>query len=374
MVPITLSPDEVRLLRMQSQQLLVDPPMRSPDDALAEVFCLQAQELPSAILSLRPRSKNLTNKQIETARKDEKSIHWTWSLRGTLHLITTQDARWLIPLLGSDYIARGLPRMKQLGWNDNMAAKAIDLLTSELAIKAEMTRPEIRKFLKENGFPFEGQAPTHLLYRAVFSGRICSGKGIGKQPTFMLADSLLQPFQDLPRFDAVTYLFRRYLHAYGPALVDDFCSWSGIRISEAKKIFESLRDSLFEINIANQSLWMLGYPENLMNAARHEAPVIKMLPRYDTYLMGYANRDLLIDRAMKTRLIPGNNGVINASIVEDGWVSGTWKIVRTRKQVEIHVFPFSDILPRNKELIEVEVEDIGRFLGEDTSLVFHPSG
>jgi hypothetical protein len=77
---------------------------------------------------------------------------------------------------------------------------------------------------------------------------------------------------------------------------------------------------------------------------------------------------------MKTRLIPGNNGVINASIVEDGWVSGTWKIVRTRKQVEIHVFPFSDILPRNKELIEVEVEDIGRFLGEDTSLVFHPSG
>jgi hypothetical protein len=97
-----------------------------------------------------------------------------------------------------------------------------------------------------------------------------------------------------------------------------------------------------------------------------------LLPRYDTYIMGYASRNLTMEPSMKNYLMPGSNGVINASLIVDGWVSGIWKIVRAKRMTEIQVQPFTKSVIEFEDQLENEAQDIGRFLGEDTKLILAP--
>jgi hypothetical protein len=70
----------------------------------------------------------LTAAEVENARQQDRTIVWTWCLRGTLHLVTAQDARWLLPLLGPSFIPAGRRRMRQLGWDDEKTATGLRIL------------------------------------------------------------------------------------------------------------------------------------------------------------------------------------------------------------------------------------------------------
>lgn len=49
-----------------------------------------------------------------------------------------------------------------------------------------------------------------------------------------------------------------------------------------------------------------------------------LLPPFDEYLVGYKDRSAALDPAFGREVI-GINGLVNASIVVDGRVVGTWK-------------------------------------------------
>ncbi|HBA92349.1 MAG TPA: hypothetical protein DCZ08_11605, partial [Anaerolineaceae bacterium] len=102
---INLTAHQARLLRMRAQQLSNPRPVQAPEEVLRQIFAVQAQDLPASYLSLRARSGGFTADQVAHERQFGSEICWRWSLRGTLHLITAADARWLIPLLSADLIA-----------------------------------------------------------------------------------------------------------------------------------------------------------------------------------------------------------------------------------------------------------------------------
>jgi hypothetical protein len=98
-------------------------------------------------------------------------------------------------------------------------------------------------------------------------------------------------------------------------------------------------------------------------------PVVRLLPRYDCYLLGYQSRDFMVSGAHARRLHPGG-GLINPSLIVDGWAVGTWRRERKKSRSTIVIEPFEAIGEVVQPAIEAEVQDMGRFLKEDTDLAF----
>ena len=103
----TLSIQQIRQLRLKAQRLYPQSAglSASPAQVLKEVCGVQAQDLPAGLLSINARSRGLYKTEVEQARQVERSIAWTWCLRGTLHLVAAEDARWLVPFFGPGLIA-----------------------------------------------------------------------------------------------------------------------------------------------------------------------------------------------------------------------------------------------------------------------------
>ncbi|NMC80539.1 MAG: winged helix DNA-binding domain-containing protein [Chloroflexi bacterium] len=365
---LKLSARQTRWLRLKAQRLLSPDsgPTTGPAAVIQQVMGVQAQDLPAGRLSVRARSTGLTDAGVEQARGEERSILWTWCMRGTLHLVTAEDGRWLIPFLGPRLVASNRRRASQLGWDEERAAIAIGLLQESLREHGALTRPEVVRLLQANHLPFDGQATVHLLYRAVLQGALCIGAYRGKQRTYTLADAWLGEWQTPPPEEALARIARRYWAGYGPATVEDLACWSGLKIRDARQAWQLVADQLVEAELDGHAVWLL--KDQLPWLEEPFQSTVRLLPRFDTYLLGYLDRSLIVDPAYARRYIY-SGGIIYPVLLVDGQALGTWKSKRKKAGLEVRVQPFeplaAGLLPSN----ESEVADLGRFLGEKALLI-----
>ncbi len=183
---ISLSINQLLLLRMRAQHLTPQPPGATPSAAhiVKEMCGIQAQEAPAAALALRARSTGLVAADVERARIEQRTIIRAWGQRGTLHLLATEDFGWLLPLFGPIFIAGDRRRREELGLDEDTCARGIGILRDVLAnhggaINRAPTRAEIFEQLAAHGVHLEGQARPHLLGRAALEGVICFGPDRG---------------------------------------------------------------------------------------------------------------------------------------------------------------------------------------------------
>ena len=365
----TLTARQLRLLRLRAQRLIPSGETHHipPAQILEAVVGVQAQELPSAWLSMRVRGPDFTASDVEAARQEGRSIFWTWAMRGTLHLIRAEDAGWMLALFGPVFIAADRKRFEHLGWDEARARLAIKLLKEAVTEHSGLTRSEVIQLLQENGYPYQGQAPVHLLARAVLEGVLCIGPDRQKKPTYVLFQDWLGSPPSLPRSQALAHLARRYLAAYGPSNLEDLASWSGLSVSDLRPAWAVLADQIVRIELEGQTLWMLESHLSRLDEIDHLGPVVRLLPRYDTVLLGYKNRDWAVDPAYARRVHPGG-GIIHPVLLVDGRVLGTWKIERRSSRLVIHLEAFESLADDLLPGIEAEVADLGRFLGEEAVL------
>jgi hypothetical protein len=346
----------------------------TPAQVLVAICGVQAQDLPAGLLSMRARSTGLGAAGIGRARQEERTIAWTWCLRGTLHLVSAADANWLVPLLGPSFIAGDRRRFQQLGWDEQKATSGLRLVSEALQKVGALTRAEIVHLLKENNLPSEGQAPVHLLYRAALEGLLCAGPNRGKEPTYVLWESWLGELQPRPFEEALSELARRYLQAYAPAGPEDLASWSGLKLGEARQAWQIIAEQLVQVQAAGKPAWLLKsqlpWLEDVLAEGNKAAAHVRLLPRFDTYLLGYASRDLAVDPAYARRIHPGG-GILNAALLVDGQARGTWKIQQRRGRLEVQVESFEPLSDALLPLVEAEASDVGRFLGVEAVLVIH---
>ncbi len=365
--------NQIRLLRLRSQRLI------SPDiettvptaQVLREVCGIQAQDLPAAQLAIHARDEALSLAAIESARQEERSIVRTWGMRGTLHLFAVEDARWMVPFLGPIFIAADRRRFAELGWDAERSPRALRILADAIARQGELTREERVRILKTNGLPYEGQAPVHLIFRAAMEGILCEGAGRGSKPTYVSFEDWVGSPRHLPDETALAELARRYLTAYGPASPDDFTRWSGLKTGDARKAWRLLASEITSIETTRNSaygpLWTLKTQISRLEDPITSLPVVRLLPRFDNYLLGYARRDLIIDPAYARRVNAGG-GIIHPTLIADGRILGTWKTARRRASLEVNIEPFPPLPDALLPGLEREAAQIGRFLNSSAIL------
>jgi hypothetical protein len=361
-----LSTAQIRLLRLRAQYL--HPEAARSITAVAQLvvgLCgLQAQELPSATLAVRPRSQGLVAEDVRRAREDERSILLTWGMRGTRQLLATEDLGWLLPLFGPTFIHRSERRYRQLGLSQEIRTQAVKLMRDVLGKYGPLSRPELARRLAAKGIPVVGQAIAHLVGYAALSGVICFGPERDGELTYVLLEEWVQFGRPLEPARAQAELARRYLSAYGPATPEDLASWSGLSVSQARAGFSTISGDLLEIT--QPQVWMLKEQAAQLDEPPGEASM-RLLPRFDVYLLGYRSRDFMLPGPYAKRVHPGG-GEIKAALMVDGYVVGVWTTERKKKAITIVVGPFESLDAKWMPALQAEVQDIGRFLGQETKL------
>ena len=367
---ISLSGDQVRLLRMRAQRLTPQPPgtVAGVAPIVKDLCGIQAQDARAATLGVRVRSADLLAADVEYARVQERTIIRTWGQRGTLHLLATEDLGWLLPLFGPVFIAGDRRRREELGLDEDTCARAISVIRDVLASQGALTRAELVEQLAARGIRLTGQARPHLLYRAALEGIICLGPERGAEPTYVLLNDWVEPGRaTLSPEAALAELVLRYLQAYGPATPEDLAAWSGMPISRIRPAWPRIADQLLEVEVAGSPAWMLKTYAAWLDEPPTPAPIVRLLPGFDIYLLGYQNRDLAVPRQHAKRINAGG-GILHPVLLVDGRAVGIWKSQRKKNHLDVIVEPFDQLAPEVYPGLEVEVTDLARFLEVQASL------
>ncbi|HEX9116161.1 MAG TPA: winged helix DNA-binding domain-containing protein [Anaerolineae bacterium] len=365
-LPLALTDEQTRRLRLAGQNLLCSLPdgNAAPAAVVRNTGGLQAQDIFAASLGVRVRSHNSTYAAVDRARYDDRSIVWTWAMRGTLHLLPAADLDWLLPLVGEVFVTAAARRRRELGLDEDLYAQGLRVIRRRLAEHGPSTRAELVAALASAGIEGGYRIERHLLYRAGLEGVICLGPDRGAKPAFVLLDDWLgRPLDPVAPAAALKELVARYLAAYAPATPADLAAWSGLPAAMLREGWAAIAGGLTEVTVAGKPAWIPASRLAELDLPPAPANTVQLLPAFDTYLLGHRSRALILDPAHADRVNAGG-GMIHPVLLLDGQIAGTWRSNRQGRRVKITLEPFSPLPPQTAAGIAAETADIERFVGD----------
>ena len=355
-MPAEISDRELRLLRLRAQRLLPGGEAESVADAARACLTIQAQDPPAAALALRARTSGLTAEEVR-AQAAGREVCRAWLMRNTIHMFAAEDVRWMRPLLAERPMRPAMRRFEQLGLDEAGVDRYLGLLRERLA-EGPLPRAEARELVISAGLdPGDANARIYWLFHtAAVLGVLVVSPALEQKQTFVLP----APDEPMDRDEGYARLARRFLEAYGPATPRDLAYWGKVTITDAKRAFAD-QDGLEEVETSREAMWAL--PGSSVPPDAGE-PVVRLLPVWDNYLLGYEDRSPAIP-APHDRM-PGAG---KPAATADGRSFGHWRLERRDDSIEVVIEPFAARLPKGvRPGLEAEAADLGRFLGEEISL------
>jgi hypothetical protein len=344
----------IPLHRLHNQSI-ASSPFEKPGDVVRWLGAVQAQDYLGALWAVGLRVKSSTEKDVEQALAD-RTILRTWPMRGTLHFVAAEDARWMLELMTPRVVAASTRRFQQeYGLDEAVFARSRDVLVRALQGGKQLTRNAIYQILEDADIPAAGQRGLHILWRLAQDGLLCFGTREGKQQTFVLLDEWVPGAKRLEREEALARLAQRYFTSRGPATVQDFTWWSGLAPKDAVAGLESVKPDLIHEVIDGKAYWFA--PS--MPVAEEASPAAYLLPAWDEYTVAYKDRGAVLDPAYAEDSGYGLSPVM----ILDGKVVGTWKRALEKKSVTIALHPFSSIKKAEKNAFTGAARRYGEFLG-----------
>jgi hypothetical protein len=303
--------------RLRSHRLTA--PARTVSDAAQHMLAVQSQDFTAGRWALASRTRGRPGLSDLDRAFDAGGIVRAWPIRGTLHTIPARDLGWVLSVTAARQRQQAAGRHRDLGIDDDMVARAVRVLTPALH-DGGRTRAEIFEILEGVGIDPTGQRGLHLLFVLTIDGLICQGPvvardGVTREQRFVLvADHIREHAQP---DDPLAELFVRYVTGHGPAGVADFAWWSGLTLGQAREARERAAGRVTEVA---DGLFLV--PDRPRRAAG--AASVLALGAFDEYYLSYADRTTVCAPENLASVGPGKNGMVRATLVEDGRVIGCW--------------------------------------------------
>ena len=340
---MTLS-DVVRL--RLAHQRLTGHPSGSAAVVVSALGAMQAQDYPSALWAVGVRLPGAGRADVERAIADGTLVR-TWLMRGTLHLVASADVRWMLALLGPRIIAGSAYRLRQLEIDDAALERSRDVLREALSSEGTLTRAEIKQRLEAAGVSTEGQRAIHILQRMSLEGLVCPAAPKGRQQTFALLDPLVPKGRPMDRDAALAELARRYFAGHGPATLQDLVWWSGLSTADARRGLDLAREHLIEARVDDAAYWTA----SARPALTHRSASLFLLPAWDEYVLGYADRSLALDTDAARRGV-ARGGLFHPAIAVGGSVIGRWDPGTVTRASAVHTLFRALDAPESRRLDE----------------------
>lgn len=159
---------------------------------------------------------------------------------------------------------------------------------------------------------------------------------------------------------AASDLVRRYLAAFGPALVADVQHWSGL--PGLAEVVEPMGLRTFR-DEHGRTLYDL--PEAPLPDPHTPAPVRFVAP-FDNLVIGHADRTRVITDAHRRRVFT-INGIVHGTVLVDGFVAGSWRLEQTRTAATLTVTPFQRLPGAGRAALESEGMDLLAFAAPEAA-------
>ncbi|MBN9612656.1 MAG: AlkZ family DNA glycosylase [Actinobacteria bacterium] len=163
----------------------------------------------------------------------------------------------------------------------------------------------------------------------------------GGEPRFRLTEEWITAPRRLEGEEALAELAWRFARGRGPVTERDLAWWTGLGLREVRTGLAAAASAgqLSRLDAEGRSYW--AEPELLAGpSAPPEDAATLMLPGFDEHLLGYTERDAVLDSQNFERIVPGRNGMFRATVVEQGRVVGVWTRTSRTKSTRIQVEPF----------------------------------
>lgn len=324
--------------RMQAQRLIGDG-FTDLDAAVAHFGAVQAQDYRGALWGMGQRIAGATEATLEAALAARKVIR-TWPMRGTLHFVAADDARWITQLLAPRVIKRSAARLRELEIDATTLTKARTCLERSLA-GTTLTRPELYAALERAKIATAGQRGIHILGQLAMTGDLCVAAPRGKQQTFALLADWIPRSRELAGDEALAELARRYMTSHGPASLEDFAWWTGMNLTDARHAL---------------ALAKLEVPPSRSRAALG----VQLLPAYDEYTVAYRDRSAFLDPGDHKR---AKHGIFAPIVLVDGKIAGTWGRTTKKSAVAVAVTLWRPTTPAVQRGLAAAVARYGAFVG-----------
>src|SRR5580698_1800976 len=376
--PSGIRVDKIASFRLRRNHLLdAAPENRDPVTICRDMCGVQAQVMSAAYLQLWTRNHAVTRAQIENALWKTRTLVKTSVMRQTLHLIPTDEFPLYIAALRPSRFAQAIRVMDRCGITRDESEALIPLIMQTLSA-GPLSRPAIAAAIRPKASKrvrFWMENSWSLVRLPVAEGLICYGRGEGNAIVFIRTDHWLPKLklELMSAREAQCALFRKYLHAYGPATLTDFSHWAGISMQEVKLLRPLLEPELAEIPGDKKSCFLLREDVGVLNRVMKDGPggttSIRLLPSFDSYLLAHREKDHLLS-AKHYKRVYRNQGWISPVVLIDGAVAGVWSYKPQNKRLLVGIEPFGKLSKAERAGIKREAERLALFFESDLNLQF----
>lgn len=353
---------DIAKLRLHTQQI-VAPQFRDPQQLVAYMGAVQAQDYIMSKLALGLRMPDATEATIEAAL-DKGTILRTHVLRPTWHYVSSDDIYWMLELTA--------PRIRQimssidnyLGLTKEIYKKSHKIFIKALEGGKHVTRDELVVLLQKAKIDISENRPAHLLMEAEIQGLLCSGAKKGAQRTYAFLPDRVPKKKTLTKEEALAALAKRYFVSHGPATLKDFVWWSGLSAKDAKEGIEQVRSSLISETVEGETYYFTSAAADAKATSSTH-----LIPGYDEFLISYKDRSPSLE-LVHNRKVVSVNGIFRPTLVVNGQVSGLWKMISSDKSVNITVDSFKQVPKIVQSKVNAASKLIERFYGRPVNISF----
>jgi uncharacterized protein YcaQ len=372
----SLSWDSVLAFRLGRQHLATRAPRADALRVVSDIAGVHAQVFSSAELTLWARVEGLQPGWVADALWEERSLVKTWAMRGTLHLLRSDElARYvgaLSRLRPRHHVpawlrAHGLTRTQAAA----MLAAVPDVLDG-IALTREALAAAVAERVGDEALVEKlGGGFGDLLKPAAFTGDLCFAPSDGRLVRFTRPASWLAGFAPSgPDEEASATVLRTYLRAYGPASREQFQRWFGMTSpAEAGRWIAALGDAVCEVDVEGVRGWMLAADVDAAVAAEPSG-VVRLLPGFDHYVVGAPRDAEAVLPAEHRARVYRPQGWLSPVLLVDGRMAGVWSHDVRADRVAITVEPFAPVGSEVRAGAEAEAERLAAFLGGEPDLAW----
>jgi Winged helix DNA-binding domain len=295
-----------------------------PHEMVHHLVGLQAQENLPPYLSLAARLDDF-DPLVVSEGLDKRSLVRMTVMRGTIHLLTADDAlslrQWTQPVQDRERkVSQNTRPALHLDTDEVNAAIRKALLDGPLSMKA------LGEALAGS---FPDVKPNTLAHLARVNQPLAQlpPRGMWKESggvVYQYVDRWLgQPLADPDPEEIV----RRYLRAFGPASATDVGAWSGL--TRLAGLLTGMDDLVQHEDENGKPLFDV--PDGELADVDVPAPV-RLLGAYDNVWLSHAARDRVTDPEKRNSWM-GLNGGVAMTLFVDGWMEGLWRVEDGRPTV-----------------------------------------
>lgn len=342
--------NDIALHRLATQQL-ISSPLRDATELVTWFGAIQAQEYAQTKWSIGLRLPQLNDNTIEAEISDGRIIR-THLLRPTWHLVAATDLRWMLMLTAPRVNAINAYMYRKMELDAPLFRRCHRIITKALEGNKHLTREELQRALADHRIEAEGTRLACILMESELRALICSGIKKDKQFTYALLEERVAPAKEKTKDEALAELTQRYFKSRGPASIKDYATWSGLSLADCRKGLTLSDSTWVQEKIGNEWYYLDAMPV--------QPPVpqgIQLLPIYDEYVMGYKNREAMLQFTNRI----GQAFSLDHTIVLNGQVIGSWKRTIKPKTIALEYRLFKSLTRPEQADLKKHIARFGNF-------------